>query len=131
LEDPPTCGKGLAESSVLPAAIGELFTSMAEILEIHMEALDTTDSNSRREHEAYAELSKQQREIAAALSGNANRTDRCSDLPMGPHDMELMAGERAVEAFERFVQTESEIVALLQHRLEEDQFMLRELKQED
>jgi hypothetical protein len=33
MEHQPTCGKGLAESSVLPAKLGELTASMAESLE--------------------------------------------------------------------------------------------------
>lgn len=49
----PTCGKGLAENSVLPAKLGELISAIAENLEAHMQALDRTDQNSRREYDAY------------------------------------------------------------------------------
>ena len=65
----PTCGKGLAENSILPATLGKLLTAMTENLEIHMKALDLTDQNSQAEYNAYEELVKQFRQIAAQLSG--------------------------------------------------------------
>jgi hypothetical protein len=45
--EPPTCGKGLAENSALPALMGKLLAAMVENLEAHMKALDLTDQNSR------------------------------------------------------------------------------------
>jgi hypothetical protein len=49
-EDQPTCGKGLAESSILPAKLGNLIAAMAGNLVVHMKALDLTDSNSQAEY---------------------------------------------------------------------------------
>ena len=40
MKNEPTCGQGLAEHSVLPAKVGELIASLAEILEFHTKALD-------------------------------------------------------------------------------------------
>jgi len=40
MKNQQTCGPGLAEHSVLPAKVGELIASLAEILELHMKALD-------------------------------------------------------------------------------------------
>jgi hypothetical protein len=49
MEEEPTCGKGLAEQSVLPAKLGQLMASLAENLEVHLKALDLTDENARQE----------------------------------------------------------------------------------
>ena len=38
--DEPTCGKGLAEHSALPAKIGAVIGAIGEVLEFHMTALD-------------------------------------------------------------------------------------------
>ena len=128
METPQTCGQGLAVNSALPAKLGELTNSMAEILEIHMGALDLQDNASRLEHEAYRELSLEQRKTAAALKETARRMAGYRDLPMGAHDASVMSSPRAVAAFENFVKLEEELVALLQQRLESDRAMLAEMK---
>jgi len=112
-----TCGQGLAENSVLPAKLGELINSMAEILEIHMGALDLQDNASRLEHEAYRELAREQRKTAGALKETARRMAGYRDLPMGAHDWSVMSSPRAVAALENFVKLEEELVALLQQRV--------------
>lgn len=127
MEDEPTCGKGLAEHSVLPAKLGELTAAVAEILEVHMTALDLSDENSRKEHDAYRELAKEHRETAVQLQATAERMAGYRDLPMGRHDMEVMASPKAREVFERFVKLEQEILELLQRRLERDRQMLGEM----
>jgi hypothetical protein len=43
MEEEPTCGKGLAEQSVLPAKLGQLMASLADNLEVHLKALDLPD----------------------------------------------------------------------------------------
>jgi hypothetical protein len=53
-----TCGQGLAENSVLPEKIGSLIAAMAKNLELHMNALDLTDPDSRAEYAAYEKLAK-------------------------------------------------------------------------
>jgi hypothetical protein len=113
METRQTCGQGLAENSVLPAKLGELTDSMAAILEIHMGALDLRDNDSRREHEAYRELARENRKTAAALQETARRMAGYRDLPMGAHDMSVMSSPRAVAAFQNFVKLEDELVALL------------------
>jgi hypothetical protein len=126
--DQLTCGKGLAENSALPAKLGDLTESMAEILEIHMGALDLEDNDSRREHEAYRELVRDYRRIAAAFRETARRMTGYRDLPMGGHDTSVMSSPRAVEAFEKFVKLEQELLAMLQKRLEADRVMLSEMR---
>jgi hypothetical protein len=127
MEDQQTCGKGLAENSVLPAKLGDLTESMAVILEIHMGALDLEDNDSRREHEAYRELVLDHRRIAAALRETARRMAGYRDLPMGRHDTSVMSSPRAVKAFEKFVKLEEDLMALLQTRGEQDRRMLEEM----
>ena len=86
MKNEPTCGQGLAEHSVLPAKLGELIASLAENLELHMNTLDLTDENSRKEHAAYLELSREYRKIAAQLQATAKQMAGYQDLPMGRHD---------------------------------------------
>ncbi len=102
--DQQTCGKGLAENSILPAKLGELIAAMAGNLEAHMQALDLTDQNSRREYDAYEKLVKEQKQIANQLKSVANQMAGYRDLPMGRHDEKAMTHPRVREAFEKFVQ---------------------------
>jgi hypothetical protein len=127
VEDQPSCGKGLAEHSVLPEKLGELTASVAEILEVHMKALDLTDKNSKTEHAAYLELAKEHRRIATQLMATAKRMAGYRGLPMGRHDENAMSDPRAREVFEKFVKLEHELVDLLQHRLKQDRKMLIEM----
>jgi hypothetical protein len=127
IEDQPTCGKGLAEHSVLPAKLGALTASVAELLDVHMKALDLTDKDSKTEHAAYATLAKEHRRIATRLEATAKQMAGYRDLPMGRHDPKAMSSPRAIKAFERFVKLEHELVALLQGRLEQDRKMLIEM----
>jgi hypothetical protein len=41
-----TCGKGLAENSILAKTLAQLVAAMAENLDAHSKALDLTDQNS-------------------------------------------------------------------------------------
>lgn len=125
--DEPTCGKGLAEHSALPAKLGELTASVAEILEIHTNALVLSDERSRQERDAYLELAKQHRETATQLQATARQMAGYRDLPMGQHDEKAMADPKALAAFEKFVRLEEELLALLQKRLEQDRQMLTEM----
>jgi hypothetical protein len=130
MENPTTCGQGLAENSVLPAKLGELTASVAEILEVHMKALDLTDESSRKEYDAYLGLVEEHRRTASALQATARRMAGYRDLPMGRHDPEAMSSPEALEAFEKFVKLEQELLALLQKRLEGDRKMLGEMREQ-
>jgi hypothetical protein len=122
--DQQTCGKGLAENSVLPAKLGELISAMAGNLEMHMKALDLTDPNSRAEHDAYEKLLKELRASAAQLSVTANHMAGYRDLPMGRHDQKAMTHPRVLEAFERFVQHKQEFLGFLQQTSARDHQLL-------
>jgi hypothetical protein len=122
--DQQTCGKGLAENSVLPAKLGELISAMAGNLETHMKALDLTDPNSQAEHNAYEKLLKELRQIAAELSLTASQMAGYRDLPMGRHDQKAMTHPRVMDAFEKFVQHKQELLEFLQQTSERDHQLL-------
>jgi hypothetical protein len=123
-----TCGQGLAENSVIPAKLGELSASMAQILEVHMEALDLEDEDAKKEHGVYVKLVKEQREAAAQLMAIAEQMAGSRDLPMGRHDQNAMSSATVVEAFENFVMVEQQLLTLLQQRVEQDRGMLGEIR---
>jgi DNA repair exonuclease SbcCD ATPase subunit len=123
-----TCGKGLAENSVLPAKLGELIAAMAENLEAHMRALDLTDVNSKQEYEAYKDLVREEREIASQLAATAQEMARYRDLPMGRHDAKAMSHTRVREAFEKFVQRKKELLSLLDQTAERDNQLLEVMR---
>jgi hypothetical protein len=127
MENPQTCGQGLAETSVLPALLAELIASLAENLAAHMEALDLTDENAQKEYDAYRELAKEYRTIATQLKSTAQKMAGYRDLPMGSHDQKAMSSPKVLEVFEQFVALEHELNTLLRNRLEQDQKMLSEM----
>jgi hypothetical protein len=124
----PTCGKGLAEQSALPAKLGELIASLAENLEVHLTALDLTDENARKERTAYVSLAKKHRDIAAQLTVVAGEMAGYRDLPMGRHDEQAMLDPKVFEIFETFTKLEQELLALLQEQVEQNQTMLAEMR---
>jgi hypothetical protein len=128
MDDPRTCGQGLAAQSVLPSKLGELIASLAENLEIHMKALDTSDPAARMELEAYTLLARDHREIATRLHAVGDRMAGYRELPMGRHDMKAMTGPRVLDAFARFVRIKHELQELLRIAAKGDQEMLDEMR---
>jgi len=122
-----TCGKGLAESSVVPASLGELVAATARVLEVHMKALDLTDENAKTELEAYRELATAHRRIAVELSSLAERMASYRNLPMARHDMVAMMAPAPRHAFAGLVKQEERLVELLRSRLERDHAMLAQM----
>jgi hypothetical protein len=86
MNEPATCGKGLAERSVLPARLSALCAAMADVLEQHQQALDLTDANARTEREAYQVLARDYRNIATQLQNTADRMASYQNLPAARHD---------------------------------------------
>jgi hypothetical protein len=120
--DEPTCGKGIAANAVLPAKLAELMNARAEVLDQHTRALDLTDTNARIENDAYAQIVRAHREIGVALDNLARQMAGCRDLPMGRHDMNVMADPKGqMEAFRQFVHTERELSEFLRAKVEEDE----------
>ena len=119
-----TCGKGLAENSVLPAQLGKLIAAMAENLETHMKALDLTDKNSSAEFDAYEKLVKDLQQTALQLHTTANQMAGYRDLPMGRHDEKAMTHPGVRQAFEKFVTQKQELLSLLEQTAEQDNQLL-------
>jgi hypothetical protein len=127
MEEPSTCGQGLASRSSLPAKLSELLASLARILEAHMRALDPTDADARKELDAYATLVTAHRDIADRLSGLAVQMADYRHLPIAAHDEAAMSDTAAHRAFDNFVRVEHEVTTLLQQHVQEDQAMLQEM----
>ncbi|HYU16717.1 MAG TPA: hypothetical protein VEL05_11615 [Candidatus Acidoferrum sp.] len=128
MEEEPTCGKGLAGNAAIPAKLGQLIGSMARVLEVHMQALDPADPNARLERDAYANLARDQRDIAARLRATSAEMAGYRDLPMGRHDPAAMAGPGPHEVFEQYVRAETELLALLEESARRDQEMLAAMR---
>jgi hypothetical protein len=112
---------------MLPAKLAELTAALAENLEVHMKALDRTDENAEREYRVYLKLVQDHREIAALLEATAEEMAASRAMPMGRHDAKAMSSLAVVEAFERFVEVERELVGLLQARVRQDAKVLAEM----
>jgi hypothetical protein len=124
MDDTPTCGRGLAEHSALPAKLGELIAALADNLEVHQKTLDLSDERSRQELDAYVKLAREHREIAGRLHEVARHMASYRDLPMGRHDERALGDPRGVEAFASFVRVERELLAQLEAAVERDEAML-------
>jgi hypothetical protein len=125
MEEPWTCGQGLASRSVLPGTLAEFFTASARIFETHTRALDTADPDAKQELDAYAALVTANRDVADRLSGIADQMAGYRGLPMAAHDDAALSDTVAQEAFVTFVRLEQELSTLLQQLLQEDQRMLQ------
>jgi len=124
-----TCGRGLAEHSVLPAQLAEVTEAMADNLMAHMQALELDDEAARQEHAVYLRLAEEQRQAAARLRAVAGEMAAARDLPMGRHDLQTMASPEVAAAFRRSVTARQELLAVLQRMAEQDQRMLAEMGQ--
>ena len=120
----PTCGKGLAEHSELPATLADVMAALAHVLEFHLGALDLSDENTHAENEAYGSLSRQFRAISADLHHAAKEMNGYVDLPMGRHDEQALGAPPAMEAFGNFVALERKLLELMQASVERDEKML-------
>jgi hypothetical protein len=128
MDEQPTCGKGLAENATLPWKLGELAAAMGDVLEAHIPSLDLTDEDSRKEHDVYQRLASEFRQAAAQMETIARQMSASSNLPMGRHDMTVMGAESVRHSFERFVQSEQDMLTMLQGKLEGDQRMLATMR---
>jgi hypothetical protein len=129
MDDQPTCGKGLAENSTLPAKLGQIVAAMADVLEVHTEALDSSDPHAQAERRAYAKLVEQNRAAAAQLARIASDMAGYRDLPMGRHDMTAMRRPKTVEVFEKLVRMKEELRESLQKTAERDLAMLASMRE--
>jgi hypothetical protein len=119
-----TCGRGLAENSVLPAQLAEVTEAMADNLQAHMQALELDDEAARQEHAVYLRLVEEQRQAAGRLRAVAGEMAAARDLPMGRHDAQAMTSPEVAQAFQHLVKAKQELLALLQDTAERDRRML-------
>ena len=124
MDEPRTCGKGLAERSALPARLSALTTAMADMLEQHQQTLDLTDDNARAEHTAYQLLADDYRNLTSQLRVTADRMAGYRDLPMARHHAHAMVEPEIRKAVANLVRGERDLAALLETWIEEDQAML-------
>jgi hypothetical protein len=115
-----TCGKGLAENSILPEQISKVIAAMAENLETHMQALDLSDKNSSAEYAAYESLVKELKQSALHLHLTANQMAGYRDMPMGRHNMKEMNHPRVPEMFDRFMKEKRDLLTLLEGTMQRD-----------
>jgi hypothetical protein len=124
MNEPQTCGKGLAERSAFPARVGALTAAMAEVLDTHQQTLDFTDDNAREELTAYQQLANDYRRLTSQLHATADRMLGYRDLPMARHHAHAMVAPEIRETLANLVERERELAALLKTWIEEDQAML-------
>ena len=121
--DAPTCGIGLAQHATIPTKIGVMFEGLAETLELHLKLLVLDDPNSRKEDEVYRELAAGWKDIAQRVEKTAAQMAAQRELPMGAHDQTAW-GEAHLKAFEKFVNAQTQVIALLRVAAERDEKML-------
>jgi hypothetical protein len=114
---------------VLPARLSALTAAMAEVLDLHQQALDLTDANARAEHLAYLQLASDYRALALRLRSTADRMIGYRDLPMARHDMEKLLAPANRDALAGLVRCELDLAALLEKWAEEDEAMLAVAKE--
>jgi len=119
-----TCGRGLAENSVLPAQLAEVTEAMADNLQAHMQALELDDEAARQEHAVYLRLAEEQRQAAGRLRAVAREMAAARDLPMGRHDAQTLTSPEVAHAFQHFVRAKRELLALLERTAEQDRQLL-------
>ena len=124
MDELPTCGKGLAERSALPARLSALTATMADVLEKHQQTLDLTDDNARAEHTAYQLLANDYRTLTSQLQTTADRMVGYRDLPMARHHAHAMIAPEIRGAVATLVERERDVAATLETWIEEDQAML-------
>lgn len=128
LAEPATCGAGVAQHASIPLKLADMFDGLSETLDLHRTMLVTTaDEHSRREDAVYQELATQWRQIASLVRTTARMMREQRELPMGAHD-ESAWGERHLRAFEQFVTSQSQVLALLRVAAEHDEQMLASMK---
>jgi hypothetical protein len=126
----PTCGRGLAQSSVVPAALAAVATGLAQNLEVHVRALDPDDAAAAQEQGVYERVAHSLRGAAADLRAAAEEMASAVGLPMGAHDMAAMTTTDALDAFEGYVAAEDDLRRLLDARRAENEQMLVAIRAE-
>ncbi len=126
-DDAPTCGIGIAQHAAIPAAFAEMSDGLARTLILHRRMLRLDDTASRQEDDVYRELGEMWARIASLVKEAAARMEAQRELPMGAHDESAWGPEHAA-AFEKFVTSQSHLLALLRIAAERDEQMLASIR---
>jgi hypothetical protein len=131
VEEQPTCGNGLAQNTVVPAALAAVAAGMAQNLEVHTRALDHGDAAAREERGVYERVAQSLRSAAAELQAAAQEMASAVRLPMGAaHDMAAITTTDALDAFEGYVAAEDDLRRLLDARRADNEQMLAAIRAE-
>jgi uncharacterized protein YndB with AHSA1/START domain len=126
-DDAPTCGIGIAQHAAIPAAFAEMSDGLAQTLALHRRMLRLEDAAARQEDDVYRELAEMWARITVLVKEAAARMEAQRELPMGAHD-ESAWGPEHVAAFEKFVHSQSHVLALLRIAASRDEQMLASLR---
>lgn len=124
---PETCGSGIAQHAAIPAAFAEMADGLARTFDLHRRMLRLEDAAARQEDEVYRELGEMWGRIASLVKEAAARMDAQRELPEAPHDESAWGPEHAA-AFEKFVKSQSHLLALLRIAAERDEQMLASIR---
>jgi uncharacterized protein YndB with AHSA1/START domain len=128
VDAPPSCGAGVAQHAAIPARVGIMFEGLAETLELHLKMLVLDDPDARREAEVYRTLASGWRDIARRVGETAALMAAQRELPMGRHD-DSGWDDTNLQAFEKFVKAEGELLSLLKVAAEHDEKTLASMKE--
>ena len=128
MDQPATCGQGVAEYAPLPEKVAALFATMAATLAHHRKALDLSDGAAREEDGDFAKLVDELGELVTRLRSVEARMSGYRNLPMGRHDESIMGGPITLKTFAEYVAREQELVKLLEDQLARDQARLESMR---
>jgi uncharacterized protein YndB with AHSA1/START domain len=123
VDEAPTCGIGLAQHATIPAQIGVMFEGLAETLELHRTMLVRSDPSSQEEDDVYRELAARWNDITRLVRKTAAQMSAQHELAMGAHDQTAWS-DAHLQAFEKFVKAQTQVLALLRVAAARDEQML-------
>lgn len=130
MEEEPTCGRGLAQSSVVPSALAAVAARLAQNLEVHTRALDPGDAAAAQERGVYERIAHSLRSAAADLQAAAAEMASAAGLPMGAHNMAAITTTDVLDAFEGYVAAEDDLRRMLDARRADNEQMLTAIRAE-
>ncbi len=130
VEEQATCGRGLAQSTVVPTALAAVAAGMAQNLEVHTRALDPGDAAAAKEQGVYERVAHNLRSAAADLRAAAAEMASAVDLPVCAHDMDAITTTDVLGAFEGYVAAEDDLRRLLEARREDNEQLLTAIRAE-
>lgn len=130
VDQPPTCGVGVAHHAAVPAAAAVMFEGLSETLSLHRRMLRGDDAATRREDEVYRDLAERWERITSQLREAAAVMAAQRDLPMAEHD-ESAWGDDHVRAFATFVRGQAHLLSLLRVTVPSDEQTLKSMQGPD